>query len=164
MKRAACVRRPLKRPSRSRRKAGRRRLPAKELAKFRSLLLEKRRVVLHDIELLRDEAVTKTRGGLPRSFDHASDELDVSTVATAVETDAQLLEQEVGLLREIDEALARIADGTYGFCLATGKPIRKTRLKALPWAKYCAEYTRTIENSRTRLARWSNGLTYVPHA
>ena len=39
------------------------------------------------------------------------------------------------LIGEIDEALGRIADGTYGVCVMTGKPITKERLEELPWAR-----------------------------
>ena len=49
------------------------------------------------------------------------------------------------ILREIDEAMERIIDGTYGICLGTGKPINKRRLNAIPWAKYSIEYARLME-------------------
>jgi len=64
---------------------------------------------------------------------------------------AALLEQEGrephgrDTLREIDEAMERIKDGTYGICLGTGKPINKRRLMAIPWAKYSIEYARLVE-------------------
>jgi RNA polymerase-binding transcription factor DksA len=50
------------------------------------------------------------------------------------------MEGERSILRDIDAALDRIRDGTFGTCLATGKPIGKTRLKAQPWTRYCYEY------------------------
>ena len=56
-----------------------------------------------------------------------------------------LIENERGLLREIDEALDRIEDKTYGICLATNRPISKSRLRAQPWAKYCIAYARKRE-------------------
>src|SRR5690606_20990698 len=39
-------------------------------------------------------------------------------------------------LFEIDCALERIREGTYGFCEETGRPIRPARLRAIPWARY----------------------------
>ena len=51
-------------------------------------------------------------------------------------------------LREIDEATQRIIDGTYGICLGTGKPIKKRRLMAIPWAKYSIEYAKQMEQGR----------------
>jgi RNA polymerase-binding transcription factor DksA len=49
------------------------------------------------------------------------------------------------VLREIDEALERIQNGTYGVCLGTGKRIDKRRLLAIPWAKYSIEYAKLME-------------------
>jgi RNA polymerase-binding transcription factor DksA len=59
-----------------------------------------------------------------------------------------LLENEEALVREIDEALARIETRTYGMCLATHKRISKARLRAKPWAKFCIEYARAREEGR----------------
>jgi len=44
---------------------------------------------------------------------------------------------DVMLLREIDEALERIEDGTYGICLECDEPISPKRLEAVVWARYC---------------------------
>ncbi len=52
------------------------------------------------------------------------------------------------LLKEIDAALQRIADHTYGICEATHKPIGKQRLRAKPWARYCIESAREKELGR----------------
>ncbi len=41
------------------------------------------------------------------------------------------------LLREIDEALARLREGTYGTCEECGLPLAKKRLEAIPWAQCC---------------------------
>ena len=59
-----------------------------------------------------------------------------------------LIASEAGLVREIDQALARIEERTYGVCEATGKPISLARLRAKPWAKYCIEYARMREEGR----------------
>jgi DnaK suppressor protein len=44
---------------------------------------------------------------------------------------------EMKLLREVDEALRRIANGAYGICHECEEPISAKRLDAVPWAKYC---------------------------
>jgi len=56
-----------------------------------------------------------------------------------------LMDSEQRLLREITEALERIEQQTYGTCEATSVPIPKARLEAVPWAKYCVEYARKLE-------------------
>jgi RNA polymerase-binding transcription factor DksA len=61
-----------------------------------------------------------------------------------------MAESERGLLNEIDEALRRIEDRTYGVCQLSGQPIPKTRLDAKPWAKYTVESARRIESGQVR--------------
>jgi RNA polymerase-binding protein DksA len=56
-----------------------------------------------------------------------------------------LMDSERKLLREIDNALVRIEKKTYGICEGTGKQIPKARLEAQPWARYCVEYARKLE-------------------
>ena len=59
------------------------------------------------------------------------------------------------LLYEVNEALKRIADGTYGTCELTGQPIEAQRLKALPWTRFSAGAQVDLEHrgevARTRL-------------
>ena len=43
------------------------------------------------------------------------------------------------LLAEIDQALGRIEDGSYGTCLNCDEAIPKPRLKAVPWTRYCID-------------------------
>jgi len=42
-------------------------------------------------------------------------------------------------LIQVQEALRRIEDGTYGECVSCGRPIEASRLEAIPWAPYCLE-------------------------
>jgi DnaK suppressor protein len=44
---------------------------------------------------------------------------------------------EIKLLREVQHALRRIADGSFGVCPRCEEPISAKRLDAIPWAKYC---------------------------
>jgi DnaK suppressor protein len=44
---------------------------------------------------------------------------------------------EKSLLRDVEEALGRVQDGTYGVCQECEEPISAKRLQALPWAKFC---------------------------
>jgi RNA polymerase-binding transcription factor DksA len=46
-------------------------------------------------------------------------------------------------LREIDLALKRIADGSYGLCVICGKPIAKARLEVMPHARHCIKHAGT---------------------
>jgi DnaK suppressor protein len=127
-------------------KPARTKLTAEDLAEFRAMLLEKRAQLVGDVQQLQDETLSNSRqeatGDLSSMPIHMA---DIGSDNWDQEFNLVLLQNERGLLREIDEALARIEDGTFGLCLATGKPISKTRLRAKPWAKYCIEYARLKE-------------------
>ena len=63
---------------------------------------------------------------------------DTATETVDREIDYTLEENSSNVLREIDAALARIEDGTYGSCETCGKPVELERLEHLPWATQCA--------------------------
>lgn len=56
-----------------------------------------------------------------------------------------LLSSEQEALYEIEEALARIGNGTYGICELTGKAIEPSRLAAIPWARFSAAAEEQLE-------------------
>jgi len=61
-----------------------------------------------------------------------------------------LVSNEQEALTEIDAAIKRIQDGTYGICEITGKPISKDRLLAVPFARNSAEAQKELEKNRYR--------------
>jgi len=60
-------------------------------------------------------------------------------------------------LSEIDAAIKRVRDGSYGVCEVTQKPIAKERLLAVPFTRYSAEAQKQIERNRHR-SRTQAGL------
>lgn len=126
-------------------------LTAREVDQFRQMLLEKRAEILGDVSTLHDEALHKDRRDA--AGDGSSMPIHMADLGTdnyELEFTLGLIEGERAILQEIDEALERIRQSTYGICQATGKPIGKARLKAKPWAKYCYEYTLAQEQGQTR--------------
>jgi len=117
-----------------------------ELKGFRRLLLEKRGDLVGDMNGAENESLRTSRqegtGDLSNLPTHPA---DIGTDNYEQEFTLGLLESERILLAEIDEALERIDAGTFGICLGTDKPISKPRLRAKPWAKYCIEYARLVE-------------------
>ena len=61
-----------------------------------------------------------------------------------------LVSSEQEALSEIDGAIKRIRNGTYGICEITGKPIAKERLLAVPFTRYSSEAQKEIEKNRYR--------------
>ena len=70
-------------------------------------------------------------------FDEESGEGD--TLAVERERDLAISAEKRAAIEEIDAALARLADGTYGICESCGKKIKKERLEALPAAALCVD-------------------------
>ncbi|HLZ61254.1 MAG TPA: TraR/DksA C4-type zinc finger protein [Ktedonosporobacter sp.] len=56
-----------------------------------------------------------------------------------------ILVNEQALLTEVQDALKRIENGTYGFCVVDGEPIPEKRLEAIPWAARCARHQAELE-------------------
>ena len=71
-------------------------------------------------------------------FDEESGEGD--TLAVERERDLALSAHARAAVDQIDAALARIDNGTYGICLVSGKPIPRQRLNAIPWAAERVEH------------------------
>lgn len=123
-------------------------LVKKELEEFREMLLAKRRSLLGDLDGMAEQTIRQhDTGNLSSMPTHMA---DVGTDNFEHEFTLGLLESEQALLREINEALQRIDDRSYGICLGTSQPIPKTRLKAKPWAKYTVEYARMLEKGLVR--------------
>ncbi|HEY2410695.1 MAG TPA: TraR/DksA C4-type zinc finger protein [Pirellulaceae bacterium] len=64
----------------------------------------------------------------------------------AVDADVQVLQNERSILDDINAALARLDDGTFGKCTECGRGISEERLKAIPYASACVECARTEAN------------------
>jgi RNA polymerase-binding transcription factor DksA len=73
---------------------------------------------------------------------------DAGTDSMEREISFDIASKEGRLLREIDDALRRIYTGVYGICEASGKPIARARLEALPWARYTIEEQANMEQKQ----------------
>jgi RNA polymerase-binding transcription factor len=109
------------------------------LASQRELLLEERVNLVGQAQRLEDEAAELMEDLDPGDvqFDDESGEGD--TLVVERERDLALSAQARQTVIDIDAALARIKDGTYGFSVVSGRPIPKERLKAIPWATELVE-------------------------
>jgi len=118
----------------------------RELEQFRKLLLAKRRVLAGDVSGLEKAALQNSRQDA--SGDLSKMPLDMADVGTdnyEQEFTLGLIETEQATLQEIDEALQRIENRTFGSCKGCRKRIPVARLKARPHAKYCIECKRRHE-------------------
>lgn len=114
----------------------------KDLDHYKQILLRKRAELMGDVENMEGAALKENSGSLSHLPQHVaeagSDAYDQSLALDIADVDRKLI-------REIDEAIGRIGDGSYGLCLKTGKPINKERLEELPWTRYSIEAAREHE-------------------
>jgi len=123
-------------------------LKKRELNEFRKLLLERRAELAGDVQNLTRDAFSSSGSGFGEHSSMPIHMADRGSDNWEQEFTLGLIENEQTLIREIDEALERIENRTYGICLATLRPINLARLRAKPWAKYCIEYARAREEGR----------------
>ena len=110
-----------------------------KLAEFRKLLeAERTRIMKLHREVVADiraEMADATENELSHTSTFASSE-NADTAAMMVDRDREtaLDENEKLLLHQVEHALDRVSDGSYGICEITGAPIPIERLRAIPWA------------------------------
>jgi len=112
-------------------------------------LLEHRRRLTGTIEHheLAGASLTEATGELQSSS--ADNHLaDTATETYERELDEGLEEDARGQLREVEAALERMEDGSYGTCSVCGKEIPLERLEAVPWTTLCIDDARKQEQGR----------------
>jgi DnaK suppressor protein len=105
---------------------------------MRTTLLKKIRETLEaERETILEQLDAELKSGRDSAFDEGMDTYDVVSEARTKELSAILSEREQSQLQAIEEALQRMADGTYGVCEGCGEEIALERLKALPFTRLC---------------------------
>ena len=102
-----------------------------ELSQFKKQLESMKVDINSDVEKTLTEMTSQT-GNIPDPNDRATMESDRSF-------ELRIRGRERKLMEKVDEALARIEDGTYGICAGCGEDIAIKRLQARPVAKFCID-------------------------
>lgn len=126
--------------------------------RYYKLLIDLRKHLTAGIELHSEETLKRSSkddsGDLSAYGQHMA---DAGTDTFDRDFALSLVSSEQEALAEIDAAIKRINDGTYGVCEITQKPIAKDRLLAVPFTRYSAEAQKELERNRHR-ARTQAGL------
>jgi DnaK suppressor protein len=85
------------------------------------------------------EEVDRTMSHMKDEAANPPDPNDRATLESEFALELRTRDRERKLIRKIDEALSRIEDGSYGYCVETGEPIGVKRLEARPVATLCIE-------------------------
>ena len=119
-----------------------------DISRMKETLEEERARVVAAIENLRNEnpgTVEDETGDETWNPDQHT--ADAATAMHDRELDYGLADNEQQLLGEIDTALQRIEDGTYGICVNRGEQIPVERLEAIPWTTLCIDCKRLQERA-----------------
>ena len=100
-----------------------------------------------DDEHLRDESEDDSISELSSNDQHPA---DIGSETFEREKDLSILEQVESELADVEHALRRLEDGTYGTCEACGRPIDEARLEALPAARFCLKDQAAAEQELRR--------------
>src|SRR5712692_6723107 len=119
-----------------------------EVEQYRENLLALRERHNGDVSHLADEALRRTGGGAAGNLSNMPIHMaDLGTDNFEQEFTLSLLQNEEQLLVEIAAALERIKQDTFGQCEECHEEIPKARLQALPYARYCVDCARKLEQN-----------------
>lgn len=113
-----------------------------QLEKYRVILIQKREELLGDVRNLEEEALRSDSGRSSRTAQHI-DEAGSESYEQSLNLNLAASDRE--RIIEIDAALQRIKDRTYGLCELTFEPIKKERLNEIPWTRYTIEAARELD-------------------
>lgn len=128
-------------------KLGQTKLPPREIERYHGMLLKLRSELVGRVEVTEKEALKSNDGNLSTMPLHMA---DIGTDTFEQDFALGFAQHDREIVVEVDEALARVKNGTFGLCLMSGKQIPRGRLDVKPWAKYTIESERIAERSRGR--------------
>lgn len=118
----------------------------KDLDKYKEMLLNLRDDIIKQIRNISEDTLKRspkdTSGDISGYTLHLA---DVATDSYEREFNIGIASEERRVLLEIDDALKRVDDKTYGQCKMCSHNIAKTRLKAIPYARYCRKCKEALE-------------------
>lgn len=116
-------------------------LDKKALSRFKKILLKEREQIVGEVKQTYESSQEVGQDGIQDIGDEAANIYNKQILLS-------LNESERKRLQEVDEALDRIANGTYGICEECGEPISLKRLEVRPVAKYCVACLSKMEKGR----------------
>jgi RNA polymerase-binding transcription factor DksA len=114
-------------------------LPKNELNEFKALLVERGRRLRGDLDTLEGETLKKGADGAGDLSTIPGHLAELASDSSERELSYGRMESQSEELKEIEEALDRIKDGSFGFCEKCEARIPKERLRAIPYARRCVK-------------------------
>jgi RNA polymerase-binding protein DksA len=124
------------------------RMKREGLEKFRVALLKERARIIEIIKRRYEELIEWDSDVQETLSSFLINPIEVSCSCYRREVDAELIDRINFMLHQIEDALVRIEDKTFGVCIACGRQISLRRLKAVPYATYCIRCQKQFEKSK----------------
>lgn len=128
----------------------------RDLKQFKALILEKKKETMEELETLKESIMDVTTGEYVSENSTYSLHMEQGTDAMEREKTFLFASRGSKFVNQLDDALQRIEEGTYGLCRMCQLLVPKERLEAVPTAQTCAEYKNTnvpCERGRIALAK-----------
>lgn len=121
----------------------------------RALTPTQEKELIKMLESKRQELVMRLKSRRPSAASEQvpGDEADQAADDAEVSLETRLLDRDAKLLREVERALEKVQDQTYGLCEGTDEPIGYARLKLRPWTRYSVTYKEELEREEKRSGR-----------
>jgi DnaK suppressor protein len=116
-------------------------LDKRTIQRFRKVLLKEREEIIGDVKQIYESSQEVGQDGIQDIGDEAANVYNKQILLTLNENDRMRL-------KEVDEALDRMASKTYGTCEECGEPIGLKRLEVKPVAKYCVPCKTKLEKEK----------------
>ena len=116
-----------------------------DVKRFKTLLLDKRHELLKNITKLDTGMIRPMAESMPQVPSHPA---EAGTDTFELDNNAGLMEREREIFKDVDCALERLEQGTYGYCEQCNKRIPKVRLEAIPWARLCLACAEAVDKER----------------
>ena len=131
-----------------------------DLKRFKELILTKRQEMLEELDNLKESIMDVTTGEYVSESSNYSLHMEQGTDAMEREKTFLFASRGSKFINQLDEALMRIENKSYGVCKVCNLLVPKERLEAVPTAQTCAEYKNTnmpCERGRLAMARTKQG-------
>lgn len=123
-----------------------------ELAYFEALILNKKEEAKNELDYLLGtlDDLRSSDDDDASSIDHHMG--DMGSIEESLDLTNRLIQRNIKFIKELERALIRIENGTYGICRATGNPIEKGRLEFAPHTRYSIAAKNQGLDKRTAVA------------
>ena len=109
----------------------------KDLEYFRTLILQKREEALQNVELMESNSSGTNKADAREDSRYTSHLAEQGSVTMEKELNSYFGTRTRKYIAQLDAALHRIEDGSYGTCIDCGKPISRERLEEVPHTRHC---------------------------